>query len=302
MIRHSMSGKTVFCLLVCLFAYCRAAPAGMLHDAVKNGNTSDVKLLINNGENINDKDEEGQTPLHIAVKTGTYEMILTLVSSGADINIKNSHGETPLHLAVKINRVGVAELLLANGADPNMQDNDSKSSFQLTSSVDMTNLLTKYCTTETAYIKISNSSSNKSGDNDASYSDNVESLVKSDVVTREPNVPSEEWPTPIPDFALEAGETICRRYNTKIHYPLAKYYQDKIRFIHEGIHFRTKKVESGGNSLYSPIFIEFCISADNDIKPGIYEIIVEYTFSYFSISSDERSDANKELVIIVLVR
>ena len=41
------------------------AQAGPLHDALKNGDTAEFARLVQNGADINERDEEGNTLLHI---------------------------------------------------------------------------------------------------------------------------------------------------------------------------------------------------------------------------------------------
>lgn len=54
-----------------------------------------MKLLIENGAEINIKDNDGNTPLHYAAKRGFMGIIRLLVENGADINAKNNDGQTP---------------------------------------------------------------------------------------------------------------------------------------------------------------------------------------------------------------
>ncbi|OXU20402.1 hypothetical protein TSAR_008714 [Trichomalopsis sarcophagae] len=72
----------------------------LLHLAVKNDNIDVVKLLLNKGALVNDKTESGRTALHIAVEWGREENIRLLLSKGAGVNSKDKDGRTPLHLVV----------------------------------------------------------------------------------------------------------------------------------------------------------------------------------------------------------
>ena len=78
-----------------------------------------VKLLLNNGANVNDYDMYRKTALHIAVENGDKKMIKLLLEHNADVNVKNCNGQTPLHLAVRGRSIEIAKMLLVNGADVN---------------------------------------------------------------------------------------------------------------------------------------------------------------------------------------
>lgn len=57
------------------------------------------KIALNNGADINAIDEYGYTPLHSAAKNGYLEIVKVLVEQGADVNIRTVDGKTPAQLA-----------------------------------------------------------------------------------------------------------------------------------------------------------------------------------------------------------
>ena len=78
-----------------------------------------VELMIEDNEDLNERDSNGNTKLHDAVKyLETPKMIIELAQAGADMNIKNLDGYTPLHLAI-IHRTDaeITTALLKHGAD-----------------------------------------------------------------------------------------------------------------------------------------------------------------------------------------
>ena len=98
-----------------------ALPAGaltvtvrpVLHWAAENGLTQIARQLLDQGSDVNARDNFSNTPLHLAVRHPA--MVELLLARGAQIQARNAFGNTPLHLAVGDRRV--VELLLAAGAD-----------------------------------------------------------------------------------------------------------------------------------------------------------------------------------------
>ena len=99
-----------------------------------------VKLLINNGCNVNHKNGKKQTPLVNAIKNENYEICEYLIKYGADVNFEDPYSsQTPLHFAImrfskcydntryininyynvfRLNQLyKIAVLLIENGAD-----------------------------------------------------------------------------------------------------------------------------------------------------------------------------------------
>jgi len=90
-----------------------------LHVAVTKGHIPFVKMMLENGSNINHgKMSSLVTPLHIAVFENNHEMIKFLLSYGhTNINATDQGGWTPLHWASKLLFRHTAELLIELGAD-----------------------------------------------------------------------------------------------------------------------------------------------------------------------------------------
>jgi len=99
----------------------------VLHCIVKKEYIDDSKrvaTLISNGADMNSKDNEDMTPLHWAVLRKNKESAKLFIVKEVDVNAKNNEGMTPLHFAVVNKSDELARILLANGADVNAKNND----------------------------------------------------------------------------------------------------------------------------------------------------------------------------------
>jgi ankyrin repeat protein len=94
----------------------------LLIESAANGHVDVVKLLIENGADVNLKGEAWYGPLHAAAANGHIEVVKILLENGADVNI--FHHNKPLHNAAMNGHIEVAEILLAHGADINAKGTD----------------------------------------------------------------------------------------------------------------------------------------------------------------------------------
>ena len=69
--------------------------------AARQGNLAAVKVLAENGADLNKGAGDGTTAMVVAIQNGHYDVARYLVEKGADINKANEKGWTPLYLSVK---------------------------------------------------------------------------------------------------------------------------------------------------------------------------------------------------------
>jgi len=85
--------------------------------AAKSGDKERVRLLLENGANVNARDRYGWTALMWAVFKGYKEIVKLLLENGADVNVRDFFGNTALKFAsMKIGCEEIVELLKSYGA------------------------------------------------------------------------------------------------------------------------------------------------------------------------------------------
>ena len=80
-----------------------------------NGDTSQVRQLLDQGAYIEAKDHYDQTPLQFASYNGHTDTAKLLLDRGANIEAKTKDGWTPLHLASAYGHTDITELLRNKG-------------------------------------------------------------------------------------------------------------------------------------------------------------------------------------------
>ena len=85
-----------------------------------------AEMLIANGADANTADNNKMTPIHWTAGYGKKELTKLFLEKGADVNAKDSKGRTSLHHAAFRGRKEIAELLITKGADVNAKDDDGK--------------------------------------------------------------------------------------------------------------------------------------------------------------------------------
>ncbi|KAH7308661.1 hypothetical protein B0I35DRAFT_99586 [Stachybotrys elegans] len=94
----------------------RSGQTPLLWAAYK-GHRAIVQLLLDRGADINSKDDFDQTPLFCASYEGHEAVVRQLLDKGADINPKDLYGRTPLYCASYEGHEAIAQLLFGHGAE-----------------------------------------------------------------------------------------------------------------------------------------------------------------------------------------
>jgi ankyrin repeat protein len=88
-----------------------------LHLTALEGNQAIAELLVAKGSDVDAQSTKNHlTPLYWAAKGGHLAIVELLISKGANVNSRTKRGKTPLKVAIIKGHRIVAELLLRHGA------------------------------------------------------------------------------------------------------------------------------------------------------------------------------------------
>ena len=94
------------------------AGSAPLHHAAGFASLAAMKFLMENGADVNARNNRASTPLHWAIRD--QAKVRLLLDNGAAVDARQADGRTPLYLAASLgNGNAVLRLLLEKGADPN---------------------------------------------------------------------------------------------------------------------------------------------------------------------------------------
>lgn len=96
-------------------------PVTALGFAALRGRLSTVKLLVENGADMDIASKKGHTPLWSGVDRGHYSTTQFLLQKGSNPNFKSKVGDTPLFRAIANGDRAITELLIKYNADVNIE-------------------------------------------------------------------------------------------------------------------------------------------------------------------------------------
>ncbi|HWD89578.1 MAG TPA: ankyrin repeat domain-containing protein [Mucilaginibacter sp.] len=82
-----------------------------IHSAAAGNYTDIVRMLIDNGANVNVRQQAGATPLHSAAQNGNLELLILLLEHGAETNVRMEGGRLPSDVAREKGFKEIAEIL-----------------------------------------------------------------------------------------------------------------------------------------------------------------------------------------------
>ena len=82
-----------------------------LHSASAGNYTDVARMLIENGADINVRQQMGVTPLHSAAQNGNLELIILLLEKGAAVDVRMEGGKLPADLAREKGFTEIADIL-----------------------------------------------------------------------------------------------------------------------------------------------------------------------------------------------
>lgn len=86
-----------------------------LHEAVSNGHTNVLEVLIKHKSDVNARANGGYTPLHLAASGGHVECVRMLLDKGADVANTDEYGKTPKQTAELNSKHSVLKILRSAG-------------------------------------------------------------------------------------------------------------------------------------------------------------------------------------------
>ena len=96
----------------------------LLFVAAKYGHTNIVYMLLENMANVNQSNNDGCTPLFVAAKYGHTNIVYMLLENMANVNQPDNSGDTPLIVAIIEGHENIVDMLIKAGADFNVINNN----------------------------------------------------------------------------------------------------------------------------------------------------------------------------------
>ena len=116
----------------------KAATGNLYYEATNDTGLTETRKMINSAkelgilsELINKADNSGRTPLYIASNYGQLRSVKVLLNNGADIDKAKFDGVTPLMNACFGGHLNVVDVLLRHNANVNLKDTNGNTALKM---------------------------------------------------------------------------------------------------------------------------------------------------------------------------
>ncbi len=109
----------------------RSSHLPAIHQATLDGLIEKAQRMVENGTDVNSRDNYGRTPLHISSAENHNIDMSVLVELGADINAQDNQGRTPLMYAALDAKKDAIAFLVSQGANVQIKDVDGNRAYEL---------------------------------------------------------------------------------------------------------------------------------------------------------------------------
>ena len=106
-----------------------------LFDSVKSENVDGLVDILEDGANIDAKDQTGFTALHHAAYEGNLELVKLILSYNASLDIQDLKGQTPLIVAATFGFDEIVDILLKNKASVDIQDSNGNTALMFAAGI-----------------------------------------------------------------------------------------------------------------------------------------------------------------------
>ena len=130
------------------------------------GDLDAVIELVGKGANVDEKNNNDDTPLMWASGDGTVEVVKALLDAGAKVDEKDEDGDTALIFASRYGCLDVVKTLIENGAKVDIKNNDGKTAMSLAKDEE----------TRRAILEAVKKKNEKANDKEPSFMDRVKGL------------------------------------------------------------------------------------------------------------------------------
>jgi hypothetical protein len=111
--------------------------------SVRNNDINEIINLIDNGIDVNIKNNDGFTGLMLACINGHFDIVKLIVDKGADFSIANKDGNTGFHLACEYGHIEIIKVLIKQGMDINATNNEEATGLHIACEFGFLNIVKK---------------------------------------------------------------------------------------------------------------------------------------------------------------